>query len=110
MAFILASLAIVSGALLTYLYDRDAHFFARLAAGGCTGLTALGLVGFIFASFLGLTRASLALSAIVIAAPIILLSKRDWRARVRFDASEAWRDVRGALTRPQAATTGALLL
>ncbi|HYP00736.1 MAG TPA: hypothetical protein VER76_11140 [Pyrinomonadaceae bacterium] len=110
MAFILASLAIASGTLLTYLYDRDAHFFARLAAGACTGLTALGLIGFIFASFLGLTPASLALSAAVVAAPLVLLLKRDWRARVRFDAGAAWRDVGGAITRPQAATTGALVL
>ena len=110
MALLLALLAIASGALVTYLYDRDAHFFARLAAGACTGLVALGLAGFIFASFLGLTTASLALSAAVVAAPLILLSKQDWRARVRFDAGEAWRDLSGAITRPRAATTGALVL
>jgi hypothetical protein len=110
MALLLALVAVASGALVTYLYDRDAHFFARLAAGACTGLTALGLSGFVFASFLGLTPASLILSTLVVAAPLALLSKSDWRARVRFDAGEAWRDVTGAITRPQAATTGALIL
>lgn len=110
MAFILALVAITSGALVTYLYDRDAHFFARLAAGACTGLAALGLVGFVFASFLGLTPASLILSAVVVAAPLALLSKSDWRARLRFDAREAWRDLAGAVARPRATTTGALLL
>jgi hypothetical protein len=110
MAFILALVAIASGALVTYLYDRDAHFFARLAAGACTGFAALGLAGFVFASFLGFTNASLILSAAVIAAPLALLSKSEWRARVRFDAGTAWRDLSGVFARPQAATTGALLL
>jgi hypothetical protein len=106
----LALLAIASGALVTYLYDHNAHFCARLAAGACTGFAALGLVGFIFASFLGLTPASLVLSAVVVAAPLALLLKSDWRARVRFDAGEAWRDVSGAVMRPQARTTGVLVL
>ncbi|HEX8458712.1 MAG TPA: hypothetical protein VF656_15565 [Pyrinomonadaceae bacterium] len=110
MAFLLALVAILSGALVTYLYDRDAHFIARLAAGVATGLAALGLVGFIFASFLGLTPAALLLSAVVVAAPLALLSQRAWRERVRFDAASAWRDITGALTRSQAATTGALAL
>ncbi|HYG10466.1 MAG TPA: hypothetical protein VD835_11000, partial [Pyrinomonadaceae bacterium] len=110
MAFILALVAITSGALVTYLYDRDAHFLARLCAGACTGLAALGLVGFLFASFLGLTHASLIASAVVVAAPLALLSRSEWRARVRFDAAEAWRDVTSAITRPQAATTGVLVL
>ncbi|HEY1402848.1 MAG TPA: hypothetical protein VGB05_01840, partial [Pyrinomonadaceae bacterium] len=100
MAFILALVAITSGSLVTYLYDRDAHFLARLSAGACTGLAALGLVGFIFASFLGLTPASLIISAAVVAAPLALLSKSEWRERVRFDAGAAWRDVAGAITRP----------
>ncbi|HEX8635226.1 MAG TPA: hypothetical protein VF703_13850 [Pyrinomonadaceae bacterium] len=109
MAFILALVAIMSGALVTYLYDRDAHFLARLAAGACTGLAALGLVGFVFASFLGLTPASLIISAAIVAAPLALLAKSDWRERVRFDAARAWRDVTDVVTRPQAATTGALI-
>jgi hypothetical protein len=109
MSLILALLAIASGALVTYLYDRDAHFLARLAAGVCTGFVALGLVGFVFASFLGLTSVSLILSAVVVGAPLALLLKGEWRGRVRFDASAAWRDVSAALARPQA-TTVALIL
>ena len=110
MAFILALAAIASGALVTYLYDRDAHFFARLAAGACTGFAALGLVGFVSASFLGLSNASLILSTALVAAPLALLLKSEWRERVRFDAGAAWRDVSGAFVRPQAEKTGALLL
>jgi hypothetical protein len=100
MSLMLALLAIASGALVTYLYDPDAGFFARLAAGACTGFAALGLVGFVFASFLGLTPASLILSAVVIAAPLALLLKSDWRRRVRFDVT----------VRPQLVTAGTVIL
>jgi hypothetical protein len=110
MALILALVAVLSGALVTYLYDRDAHLLARLAAGACTGLAALGLCGFVLASFLGLTDASVLISAVVVAAPLALLAKSEWRARVRYDAGEAWRDLSGAVMRPRAATTGALIL
>jgi hypothetical protein len=110
MSFILALLAIASGALVTYFYDRQTHFFARLCAGACVGFTALGLIGFILASFLGLTPVSLVVSAVIVAAPLILLGKSDWRKRVRYDIAEAWRDARGAVTRPQTATTGVLIL
>jgi hypothetical protein len=103
MALILALVAIASGTLVTYLYDHDAHPFARLAAGTCTGLAALGLVGFIFASFLGLTPASILLSAAVVAAPLALLSKSEWRARVGFDVGRIF-------TRPQTATQGEFIL
>jgi hypothetical protein len=103
MEFILALVAIASGTLVTYLYDHDARPFARLAAGTCTGLAALGLVGFIFASFLGLTPASIVLSAVVVAAPLALLSKAEWRARVGFNVSSAF-------TRPQTATQGEFIL
>lgn len=109
MSFILATLAIASGTLVTYFYDREAHFFARLCAGACTGLTALGLVGFIFASFLGLTTLSLLLSGALICAPLALLRARAWRERIRSDMREAGGDLRDALARPQA-TTGVLVL
>jgi hypothetical protein len=103
MAFILALVAIAGGTLATYLYDRDAHLLARLAAGVCTGFAALGLVGFVFASFLGLTPVSLMLSAAVVAAPLALLAKSHWRARVRFDVDRTF-------ARPQNTTPGAFIL
>ena len=44
-AFLLALVAIAGATLLTYLYDREALFWSRLAAGVCMGMAALGLVG-----------------------------------------------------------------
>ncbi len=49
----LAILVIVSGTVATYLYDEKASLGARLCAGACLGLAALGLLGFLIASFIG---------------------------------------------------------
>jgi hypothetical protein len=96
-ALLLALAAIAGGTLLTYFYDREAPLLVRLAAGACTGFAALGLVGFLFASLLGLTPLALALSGASVAAPLALLSRQSWRARVRADLRVAEHDVKRAL-------------
>lgn len=99
-ALALTLIATAGGALASYLYDEDAPVAARLCAGACTGLAALGLSGFVFASFLKLTSFTLLLSAIAVASPLALLRRSDLRAKVAADARGAWRVVRGALLRP----------
>src|SRR5215210_6830620 len=97
-------------ALTTYLYDEDARLASRLAAGICTGFAALGLVGFVLASFAGLTPLAVALSALLTAAPLALLARADCRARLRFDLDDARRDLRAAFNRPSMRTTAPLAL
>ncbi len=97
MALLLALVAIAGGALLTYLYDADAPLSARLCMGACVGLAALGLVGFVSASCIGLTPLSLTLAALIVAAPLALLLQPAWRARVLFDVRGAQR----AFARPE---------
>lgn len=100
MALLLALGAIAGGALLTYLYDETAPLHARLCAGACVGLAALGLVGFVIASFIGLTPLSLALAALITAMPLALLAQPAWRARVLFDvraAQRAWARPNGGM-------------
>ncbi|MCA1643627.1 MAG: hypothetical protein LC785_17170, partial [Acidobacteria bacterium] len=109
-ASILALVAVCGGAVATYLYDEEAHPAARLAAGVPVGLTALGLVGFVLSSFVGLTDLSLALSALIVAAPLAFLARADLRARVRYDARLLSRDLRGALARPSLRATAPLVL
>ncbi len=109
-AFLLALVAITSATLLTYLYDPDALFLSRLCAGACTGFAALGLVGFVIASLIGLTPVSLALTGLLVAAPLVLLARREWRERINVDIVESARVVRAALTRPgRGGATGALI-
>ena len=88
---ILLALAAVAGAtLLTYLYDREAPPARRLCAGVCTGFAALGLVGFVIASFVGLTPAALvARGPRLSRSPLMLLRQARMRARVRVDVREA---------------------
>jgi len=70
-SLVLALLVTLSGTVATYLYDRRASFAARLCAGACFGLAALGLVGFVFASFLGLTPTAILLSTAFCSLPFI---------------------------------------
>jgi hypothetical protein len=75
------------GAIATYLYDEGASVGSRLCTGACVGLTIFGLIGFVFASFLGLTTAAISLTvlSIVIAAGAILNdSERRALARQEF--------------------------
>src|ERR1044071_1236496 len=87
---LLLALAAISGAtVLTYAYDRDAGIWSRLCAGVCLGFAALGLVGFAFASVLGMGPPSLMLAGLVCCAPLLLLLARaDWRARLSADLRE----------------------
>ena len=59
----LVLLVTLSGTVVTYLYDDEAPLSARLCAGACIGIAALGLVGFVFASLLGLTTSAVYLTA-----------------------------------------------
>ncbi|HEX8686938.1 MAG TPA: hypothetical protein VF654_10560, partial [Pyrinomonadaceae bacterium] len=56
-----------------------------------------GLVGFVLASWLGLGPESLAQAGVVCATPLLLLARRDWRARMRDDLREGWGVLRRAL-------------
>jgi hypothetical protein len=109
-AVILALAAVCGGVVATYLYDEGAHPAARLAAGVPVGLAALGLVGFVLSSFVGLNDLSLTLSALAVAAPLALLARADLRDRVRHDARLFARDLREAVARPSLRATAPLVL
>src|SRR5437763_43177 len=108
-ALLLALAAIAGATVLTYLYDRDALLLARLCAGVCVGFAALGLVGFVLASLLGMTPLALALAGVVCASPLALLSRDEWRERVRTDIVESLRVVRQAAMLRDRGETGVLV-
>lgn len=105
-ALALTLIATAGGALASYLYDEDAPVAARLCTGACTGLAALGLLGFVFASFLKLTTLTLLLSVIAVASPLVLLRKAELKAKVVGDVRGAWRATRGAVLRPSRRAAG----
>ncbi|HEV7859079.1 MAG TPA: hypothetical protein VGO91_10725 [Pyrinomonadaceae bacterium] len=100
LALVLVLIATVGGTLATYWYDEASPLAARICAGASTGLAAFGLVGFIFASLLGLGSVALVLTALVIASPVVLLRDRGRKARVRADLLETERGGRNFFLRP----------
>jgi hypothetical protein len=100
-SLVLVLLVTAAGTLASYWYDDDANFAARVCAGACIGIAALGLVGFLFASFLGLTPPAIILALLVILAlPIFVLSNPGRRAFVQDDLRRTARTLRRVLNRP----------
>jgi hypothetical protein len=96
----LSLIAIGSGALLTYTWDEDAPLASRLCTGACIGFALLGLIGFALALFIGLTNATLAVTALILAGPLLLLWQQTIRARVEADVANAIKAISIATTRP----------
>ncbi|HEV2883515.1 MAG TPA: hypothetical protein VGW36_01585 [Pyrinomonadaceae bacterium] len=92
--------AIASGTLATYLYDESDSFAGRLCAGACIGITVLGLAGFVFASFLGLTTESILLTLIVLLIPFVSLINRERRLAILGDLGRNIRSITGAISHP----------
>jgi hypothetical protein len=93
-ACFLLLLAIVSGTLLTFWFDRSAPLPARAATGACIGLSLLAVAGFIFAEFLGMTAAAIALSALMLLLPGLLLVSAQRRSLVRESLAANWTSLR----------------
>src|SRR5215213_8486036 len=104
-ALLLALAAIAGATVLTYSYDRDALIWSRLCAGVCLGFAALGLVGFVLASLLGMSPAALVSAGVVCASPLLLLSRRGWRQRLGANLRESAR----AIARPGGGNVGAVV-
>ncbi len=103
----LVLLATAGGTLISYLYDEDAAFAARLCAGACIGITILGLVGFAFASFLGLTPLSILLALVVIVLlPLSVLKNPDRRLIIQEDLRAAYGAIRQVYLDPSSLPLG----
>ena len=81
-SLLLALLVTFSGAVATYLYDENASLGARLCTGLCLGLATFGLIGFVVASFIGLSGIAIIFSMVICCSPLALLT--DSRTLNRF--------------------------
>ncbi len=99
-------IAIAGGALLTYIYGPEMRFAARLCAGTCTGFALLATVGFIAASLRGMGLAALAISAAVMALPLLLLLREKYRAQIASDLANTAQGIRQAALHPGEAASG----
>ena len=105
-AVLLLLLAILSGSLLTFLFDRDCPPAARLCMGAAIGLALWSTSGFLLSLLFGLGGLSLALSALVMAAPLIFLRSPGLRGQVAEQIAAAREIVQKAVTRPEWRTVG----
>src|SRR5688572_9230222 len=96
----LSVIAIASGYVLTYTYEEDEPLASRLCAGACIGFALMGLVGFVVALGLGLSGITLAVTAALTAAPLLLLIRASYRSRVSADVNAAISGISGATTNP----------
>jgi len=99
-SLLLTLIAITSGFVLTYTFEEDEPLASRLCTGACIGFALIGLIGFVLASAFGLYATSLGLTAVITAAPLVLLARKNYRARVNDDINQALRAISRASTRP----------
>ncbi len=97
----LVLLVTACGTLVSYFYDEGTAFAARLCAGACIGITALGLGGFVFASFLGLTSLAILLALLLIASlSLLALRNPNRRAAIQQDLRATYRAFLQAYVNP----------
>ncbi len=108
-SLVLALFVTASGTIITYLYDEGASFASRLCAGACIGLAALGLIGLVVASLLGLTPLTIALTVAVLAVPFATLREAKRRRVVEVDLFTASQGIRRSLLHPTKAPIGYIL-
>ncbi len=107
-SLLLALLVTLSGTIATYLYDENASFGARLCAGAAIGLAALGLVGFVVASFIGLSGIAILFSTAICCSPLALLTDKVIQSRFKYDLDRVSIFTR-QLTRADASAIGYFL-
>ncbi len=108
-SLLLALLVTFSGTIATYLYDENASFAARLCAGGAIGLAALGLIGFVVASLVGLSGAAVLFSAVICCSPLALLTDAAIAGRLKRDLDAVSIAARRLVTKPDATSIGYVL-
>lgn len=108
-SLVLAFLVTLSGAVATYLYDDNASLGSRLCAGVCLGLVSLGLVGFVVASFIGLSGAAVLISAAICSSPLAMLTDPTTWKRFKRDLEAASIATHRFLLHPDAESAGYLL-
>jgi len=108
-SLLLALLVTFSGTVATYLYDENASLGARLCAGAAIGFAALGLIGFVVASLVGLSGMAVLFSAVICCSPLALLTDGKITRQLRRDIDAASISARGLFKKPDAASIGYFL-
>jgi hypothetical protein len=108
-SLLLALLVTFSGTVATYLYDENASLGARLCAGGAIGLAALGLIGFVVASLVGLSGAAVLFSTVICCSPLALLTDGAILSHLKRDLDAVSIGTRRLVTKPDTTSIGYFL-
>jgi hypothetical protein len=108
-SLLLALLVTFSGTVATYLYDENASLGARLCAGAAIGLAALGLIGFVVASLVGLSLAAVLFSTVICCSPLALLTDGTITRQLRKDIDAASIATRRLFTKADPSSIGYFL-
>ena len=100
LALILLIVVTFCGTVLTYLYDDDAPFSARLCAGAITGQCLFGLIGFWIASLIGLNITTIVIATIIVASSLTLLAQSKYKIKLQSDLKHTRQHLNRFLSRP----------
>ena len=106
MLFVLLFFTILSGTVLTFLFETDAPFWVRVCFGVPLSQVFLGVFGFIAAANLGMTQTSVWLAAAIVCLPLLLFLQAKIRTKFFNSLRENQASVTGFLSN---ATTGRFL-
>src|SRR5437016_13422709 len=105
-ACILLIVATLGGTALTFVYARREHFATRLCMGAATGLALLATIGFVLASFLGLTEITVIIASGCLLLPWLLSLNRNYRTSMLTEARTAGQSFLTAVNHPRWTSTG----
>jgi len=100
LAVLFIILAICSGTLLTFWFDRSAPFPARLCMGAVIGVAIASMAGYLLACQLGLGAACMWITVLVLLLPGILLTRAEFRRQAGDTCARAIRAMTTAIRRP----------
>ncbi len=95
-SFIIILLVSFSGLALTYLYEKEDSLMVRLVAGNVVGAAIFGLVGFLLASFFGLSATAVLVALVISLAPLALFLRKDFQKRFKVNYQKAKGKLDGA--------------
>ena len=100
LAVLFIVLAICSGTLLTFWFDRSAPFPARLCMGAVIGLAIGSMAGYLLACEVGLGAACMWITVLVLLLPAGLLAKGEFRRQAGETCARAFHAMTTAIRKP----------
>jgi len=96
LTFLLIILITFGGFALTYLYEKEGSLLVRLAAGNVIGAAVFSLVGFILASFFGLSAVIVLITFLITISPLALFARKDLQKQFKTNLNKAKGKLDGA--------------